>query len=77
LEQEKESLFIELLEANKVKIFRICRAYAQEEEGQKDLFQEVVVHLWQSLGSFRGEAHLNTWVYRVALNVCMRSRLQI
>jgi RNA polymerase sigma-70 factor (ECF subfamily) len=77
LEQDKESLFIDLLEANKAKIFRICRVYAQDEEGQKDLFQEVVFNLWQSVDSFRGEAHISTWVYRVALNVCMRSRLQI
>ena len=77
MEPDKKSLFIDLLEANKKKIFRICRAYAQEEEGQKDLFQEVVFNLWQSVDSFRGESNINTWVYRVALNVCMRSRLQI
>jgi RNA polymerase sigma factor (sigma-70 family) len=77
LEQEKEFIFINLLEDNKEKIFRICKAYAQGEEGQKDLFQEVVFNLWQSLDSFRDEANINTWVYRVALNVCMRTKLQL
>lgn len=77
MEQDRASLFVELLEANKAKIFRICKAYAQDEEGQKDLFQEVVFNLWQSLDNFKGEAHINTWVYRVALNVCMRIKLQI
>jgi RNA polymerase sigma-70 factor (ECF subfamily) len=77
LQQEKETLFIKLLEDNKAKIFRICRAYVQEEEGQKDLFQEVVYHLWQSLDSFRGESNIKPWVYRVALNVCIRSKLQL
>lgn len=77
MEQNKKNLFVDLLEVNKAKIFRICRAYAQDEEGQKDLFQEVVFNLWQSMDTFRGKAHINTWIYRVALNVCMRSRLQI
>ncbi len=77
MEQDKDTLFIALLEANKSKIFRICRAYAKGEAEEKDLFQEVLINLWQSLEKFRGEANINTWVYRVALNVCMRSKLQI
>jgi RNA polymerase sigma-70 factor (ECF subfamily) len=39
-----------------------------------DVTQEIFIDLFKSIGSFRGEAALATWVYRVALNHCARWR---
>ena len=36
-----------------------------------DLFQEVLVNLWKSFPTFEGRSDVRTWVYRVALNVCV------
>ena len=36
-----------------------------------DLFQEVLVSLWQGMDSFRGDASLRSWVYRVSMNTCI------
>lgn len=37
----------------------------------EDLTQEVFVRVNRSLGSFRGEAGLSTWVYRIATNAAL------
>lgn len=58
-------------------IKRICFGYAQTTEDLEDLYQDVLVNLWQSMGRFRGDASMKTWIYRIALNTCvsnLRSR---
>jgi RNA polymerase sigma-70 factor (ECF subfamily) len=74
----KQSVFEEVLNDNKDKIFRICRIYASAPIEPEDLFQEVTIHLWKAFPSFEQKSAVNTWVYRIALNVCMRykSKLQ-
>ncbi|MFY0592970.1 RNA polymerase sigma factor [Roseivirga sp.] len=69
--------FEDILESNKEKIYRICRIYALDPIEPQDLFQEVVFQIWKSLPSFKGNAGIDTWVYRIALNVGQRSRLKL
>lgn len=69
-------LFIKTLEENKEIIFRICSSYSSSQEDTKDLFQEVVFNIWKSLPSFRNKASIQTWVYRITLNVCLRAKVQ-
>ena len=40
-------------------------------DDKKDLFQEVILQLWKSFDSFRGESKVTTWIYRVALNTAI------
>ena len=69
--------FEQVLETNKETIYRICRIYAISPIEPQDLFQEVVYQIWKSLSSFKERSNINTWVYRIALNVCMRSKLKL
>ena len=69
--------FDEVLEANKESIYRICRIYAVHPIEPKDLFQEVVYELWKSFSTFEGRASVSTWVYRIALNVGLRSKMKL
>lgn len=69
--------FEKILETNKEKIYRICRIYAVSPIEPQDLFQEVAYQLWKSMASFKGNSAIETWVYRIALNVCMRSKLKL
>jgi RNA polymerase sigma-70 factor (ECF subfamily) len=45
--------------------------YENDSEVRNDLFQEVVLQLWKSFPSFRGEAKITTWMYRIALNTAI------
>jgi RNA polymerase sigma-70 factor (ECF subfamily) len=48
---------------------RTLRMVRSEEEAQ-DLYQEVFLKVYRSLGQFRLEARFSTWLYRVVTNVC-------
>ncbi len=73
----KNNTFEEVITANKSSIYRICRIYAVNPVEPSDLFQEVVFHIWKSFDSYHGDAHISTWIYRIALNVCLRYKLKL
>ncbi len=45
--------------------------YGATAPDRQDLFQEIVIQLWRSYPSFRGEAKFSTWLYRIALNTAI------
>ena len=71
-----ETIFEQVLEANKHKIYRICKVYAVSPIEPQDLFQEVIFQIWKSLENFKGKSSMNTWVYKIAINVCLRSKMK-
>ena len=78
MEKQKDAnYFEEILERNKHKIFRICRIYATLPIEPQDLFQEVVFQIWKSLDSFVGHSSIDTWVYKITINVCLRSKMKL
>lgn len=36
-----------------------------------DLFQEIVLQLWKSYDSFKGDSKFSTWMYRVGINTAI------
>jgi len=53
-------------------IHKVCGMYCDNAEDRKDLFQEILVNLWNSYSSFRGNSKFSTWMYRVSLNVAIQ-----
>lgn len=45
--------------------------YESDPDARNDLFQDIVLQLWKSFGTFRGEAKITTWMYRIALNTAI------
>lgn len=68
---KKEGKFRKVIVDNENKILSICRYYSINDDDQKDMYQEVLINVWKSLDSFRGDAQLSTWIYRVAVNTAM------
>ncbi len=68
---EKE--FLAKLNDSQGIVHKVCRLYCDEEEARKDLFQEILIHLWKSYPSFKGDAKFSTWMYRVAFNVAIQN----
>jgi RNA polymerase sigma-70 factor (ECF subfamily) len=52
-------------------IIKLCRAYTNTQEDFEDYYQEVCLQIWRSKENFRAESEWSTWVYRIALNVCL------
>lgn len=72
MRKEREAIFLNALEENQEKLFRICSIYSKDQEDAKDLLQEILVHVWRSMATFKGHSSLSTWMFRIALNVCLR-----
>lgn len=68
---KKEKHFLQLLESHKGILYKICRIYQDQEERRKDLFQEMILQLWSSFDSFRGESQFSSWMYQVAFNTAI------
>jgi RNA polymerase sigma factor (sigma-70 family) len=72
--KDLENIFLNTFESNKDRIYRICSSYSSGIEDAKDLFQEVLLNLWKSLPSFNNQSDINTWVYRITINICLRAK---
>lgn len=68
---DKESIFLDVIGKNKQIIYKVCYMYAVDEDHLKDLYQEILINLWQGLDSFRGDAQISTWIYRMSINTCV------
>lgn len=67
----KAKIFTELVEKNQGIIHKVCRIYTDEKDSHEDLFQEIVLQLWRSYDSFKGDSKFSTWMYRVSLNTAI------
>ena len=45
--------------------------FSNDTDEVADLFQEVLVKLWNGYDSFQGKSDIKTWIYRVTLNTCI------
>lgn len=70
--KSQEQLFIEQITDAQGIIHKVCRMYCFDNEHRKDLFQEILIQLWKSYTSFRGDSKFSTWMYRVSLNVAIQ-----
>ncbi len=77
MKNSADPTFEQVIEANKAGIYRICKVYAVLPIEPDDLFQEVLFHVWRAFPSFERKAKISTWIYRIALNVCMRYKSKL
>ncbi len=49
--------------------FKLLGDYSQCEDATQETFLQVYRHL----SGFRGDAAVSTWIYRIAVNVCLQS----
>jgi RNA polymerase sigma factor (sigma-70 family) len=52
------------------RLYRLARAALHDESEAKDALQDAYVSAYRSIGQFRGEAALGTWLSRLVLNEC-------
>jgi len=71
VETAEEKKFISLINQHQGLIHKVCIMYENDPEVRNDLFQEIVFQLWKSFPTFRGEAKITTWMYRIALNTAI------
>ncbi len=60
---------VRLFRAQVQSVHRLLHRVIGPNAALEDLVQESFIRVFRSLGNFRGEAHLNTWIGRIALRV--------
>ena len=70
--QRRQSLaFAEVFREYRHPIYNYLLRMTQNQAEAEDLTQETFVRAHRSLSTFRGEASLSTWLYRIATNVSL------
>ncbi|MGO8671599.1 MAG: sigma-70 family RNA polymerase sigma factor [Capsulimonadaceae bacterium] len=63
--------FDEVVGRYKNKVYSYILRMVGSTSDAEDLTQEVFIRMYTSLGSFRSQASLNTWLFRIAGNLCI------
>jgi RNA polymerase sigma-70 factor (ECF subfamily) len=70
VESQKQK-FIHIINSHQGIIKSLCKAYYTSAEDQKDAYQDIILQLWKSFETFRGDSTLSTWMYKVSLNTLL------
>lgn len=66
-----EQAFEQMIRQYRGTIYTVCYMFSADKEEVADLFQDILINLWKGSGTFRGEAALNSWIWKVSLNTCI------
>lgn len=63
--------FNELVILYKQRVINTCYKFLLSKEDAEDVSQDVFIEVFLSLKSFRGDAKISTWIYRIAVTKCL------
>ncbi len=66
--------FPTLVETHKRRLYYVARDLTGNHHDAEDLTQEVFIKAYRALDSFRGDAKVFTWLYRIAVNTYLNKR---
>ena len=75
LQADDEQAMVELADAYRFKIYSLAFRYLRNKEDAEEVTQDVLFKVYRSIGAFRGDAALSSWIYRITFNAAM-SRLR-
>lgn len=67
----RREAFDVIVERHRRTVYQVCYRFVNNHEDASDLSQESFVRAWRGLRNFKGQAALSTWIYRIAVNVCL------
>jgi len=68
LSDSEQRTFHEIYLAHHRRVYNICYRMTQNPSEAEDLTQEVFIHLFRKMESFRGESAFTTWLHRLTVN---------
>jgi RNA polymerase sigma-70 factor (ECF subfamily) len=71
-DRSRDAAFGELFTEYRARVFALCFHLVGHAADAEDALQETFFAVHRGLPGFRGEAHLSTWIYRIALRVALR-----
>ena len=70
--QEVQAQYEQIIQVHRGLIVKIAKLYTRTRGDFEDLHQDILYQVWKSIHTYRGEAKITTWLYRVALNTAIR-----
>ena len=67
----RRDAFDVIVEQHRRAVYQVCYRFVSNHEDASDLSQEAFVRAWRGLKNFKGQSQLSTWLYRIAVNVCL------
>jgi RNA polymerase sigma-70 factor (ECF subfamily) len=58
------------------RVHRLVKRHVQNPSDVDDVTQEIFIDIYRCIANFRGDSALMTWVYRIAVNHCLRHEQQ-
>ena len=71
MNNDKEHQFELLVRQHKRTIYMVCYMFSRNKAEIDDLFQEILIRLWNGFDNYEGRSTAQTWIYRVALNTAI------
>jgi RNA polymerase sigma-70 factor, ECF subfamily len=68
LNKVERQAFHEIYQKHHRRVHAICLRMTQNASDAEDLTQEVFIHLFRTIGSFRGDSAFTTWLHRLTVN---------
>lgn len=66
--QDKEKVIVQLMDLYAEKVYLLAYSFVKDKGLAEDISQEVFLKAYKYLDSFRGEAALKSWIYRITVN---------
>jgi RNA polymerase sigma-70 factor, ECF subfamily len=60
-----------LVERHRRQVYQVCYRFVGNHEDASDLAQDAFLRAYRALHTFKGHSAFSTWLYRVAVNVCL------
>src|SRR5205814_656213 len=75
LQSGDERALSDLADTYGTKIFQLAFRYLRNKEDAEEVTQDVLFNVYRKVATFRGDAALSSWIYRITFNAAM-SRLR-
>ena len=62
----------QLLALHKRPLYALCRGMLGHADDAEDAVQETFLHALRALSTFRGDAAFRSWLFRIAINICLK-----
>lgn len=71
MNNDKEHQFERLVRQHKRTIYTVCYLFSHDNAEVDDLFQEILIRMWNGFDSYECRSDARTWIYRVAFNAAL------
>jgi RNA polymerase sigma-70 factor (ECF subfamily) len=68
LQDGEDSATAELISAYRQRIYQLALRHVRNHEDAEEVTQDVLMKVFRNVGSFRGDAALTSWIYRITFN---------